>query len=54
MERELDLDTFAADLADFAGDGNWPQFLAWAAERGYSEADVEAAIDAINKRAHRG
>jgi hypothetical protein len=48
----MDEKQFAADLLDFAEE-NWQAFLAWAAERDYSEADVEEMAGVIRKAAGR-
>lgn len=49
----MNVDQFAADLVDFAEE-NWDRFLAWAAaERDYSEADIEKMSAAIKRKAGR-
>lgn len=52
-KRETDLDTFVVDTLDFVGEGIWPRYLAYMAEHGYDEAEVEAAVEELNKKAGR-
>lgn len=48
----MDEKQFAADLMDFAEE-NWDVFLAWAAERDYSNADILEMSAKIRRAAGR-
>lgn len=44
---------YAAELSSFVGDGKWSQFMERLGTIGYSESEVVALDEALNKRAGR-